>query len=64
MIRKVAACLCSVMCHILKAISNTGSLLVNWISQFAVAEITASVAVQSDKSLEMVLKSKNFWLLF
>lgn len=52
MIRKV---LCSLICHILKAISNTDSLLVNCIPKFAVAEITASVAMQRDKSLEMVL---------
>lgn len=42
LVRKVTTDLCSVTCHILKAISTS---LVSWISEFAVAEITASVAM-------------------
>lgn len=60
-IRKVTHCsLCSVICHVPKTISNVGTLLVNWISEFAEIEITASVAMQGERCSEMVLKSKYF----
>lgn len=55
--QKVTAYLCSVTCHIPKAISTS---LVSWISEFAVAEVTASAAMQRGRSLEILFKCKNF----